>query len=227
MKRRTFLAGIGVGTTTIAGCSGNDNSDEWTNPRTCDLPRFYYRYLPEEAKTEVDAAFSEGEYETEGNLYYEMLLEQPQEQALVKDHTYYVADIEAVSRERTVLSFEETTPTLDQPVTFSIRNMLDEQVDFEFTLEYSSGGVVDHVGSPRLFRHSVSLDQGEEYSADVLDKLTEYEISFYFEAREDGKEQFSLDRTTIAEVTIDEDRISITFGGADGSRRCPWAPSGV
>jgi len=227
MKRRTILAGIGAGTTTIAGCMGSEDSDDWNYSTTCNHRTFLYRYLPENAKKEVDTAFSEGKYETESNLYYERLLEQPQEQALEKDDTYYVANIESVSKKKTVLTFEEIIPTLNPPATLSIRNQSGKQIDFEFTLEYSSGGVVDPVGCERMYRQSLSLAHDEVYSRDVLDKYMMYELSFYFESREDVVHRFNFaNRRGLNkhQVEIEEDQVSRDGPGADGDKRCPWAP---
>lgn len=223
MKRRTLLAEIGMGSAVIAGCVSDENERQYEN--RCGLTTFSYRHLPDTVKNEVDTAFSEGECTTEGNFYYELHIERPAEQAMRKGRTYYVANIEAVTTERSTLTFEETIPTFQSPRSLEMENGTDEPLDFEFTVRYVPGDVLTDSNGERLFRRNVSLEPQGRISLDILDKFTKYELTIFPEGMEAKRDEFSVSRTSERwEATIDEDELLVGGVGA-GYRTCPWAPS--
>lgn len=238
MRRRTLLAGIGPGTATIAGCASTD-SDGWGYRTTCELDAFSYRYLPDNAKHEVDTAFSEGSYETEGELYYERLLERPDEQAMRRDDTYYVAEIDRREESSllgtetvSTLSFTETTPTLEPPRPLTIWNSTDETVDIEVTVRYRTGEVVTDERGAKIAGREVTLEPPDSetasYQVDALDRYTTYEVRLEFETGRTESETVTLDRRRSGiDMIIAADGFS--DDGFDESHwpTCPWAPAGL
>lgn len=222
MKRRTLLASVSVGAATVAGCLSG-SSDGWGYRTTCELPTFNYEHLPDNAKEEVKKAFSDGEYEADGNLYYELLLEEPEEQALLKDGTYYVAEID-LTKETSTLTFKETTPTFDSLQVVEIENDTDETINFSYTIAYEDGGALVDKNGKEVKERPLTLRSGMNRSIEILDKYTTYEIRIEFEDGRTESDTFGFDRKSEKiEVSINEDSISAGGIGA-GWATCQWAP---
>lgn len=230
MKRREVLAIISLGTSGFAGCV---NRLEYL--RTCDLPALEYKYLPDDAKEEVDIAFSEGQYATNGKLYYERLLEEPEEQALRKNNSYFSANI---TKEETgaifgtsvvsTLSFEETVPTLDSPKIIDVENKSGNAITIDITIKYANGGVVTDTNGNEIKERTISLEDfgsGSSYEFEVLDKYTTYVVDIKFENGRTESDTFTCDRKSdLIEATIGKEEFSAGPIGA-GYPTCPWEPN--
>lgn len=235
MKRREILAISSLGGSALAGCL-TSNEDNWGYERTCELPTFEYRHLPANAKEEVDIAFSEGRYKTDEKLYYERLLEEPEEQALRKDGSYYVSNITREEEDTifgttvaSTLSFEETIPEFDSPQIIEIRNRTDSEITITVTIRYANGGVLTDENGNEIINREITLGNASSwnsnYQFEALDKYTTYVVNLEFESGRTESETFRFDRRSERlEVSIGENRFSGGGIGA-GYSTCEWEPN--
>ncbi|MFA9418357.1 hypothetical protein [Natrinema sp. HArc-T2] len=223
MKRRTLLTTIITGMGTFAGCMGSDNSDGWSYQAACDRMIINYWNLPDNVKNEVDTAFAEGEYETKGNLYYELLIEDKDEQYLFKDDKYYMADID-ITKDKSNLEFNEVTPTFDPPKSIRIRNTTDNSLNFTFTVDYEAGGRLTDVDGERIRDRGVSLGPEEVYeTVGIADEFGAYEVTIEFEDGRRETDRFVINRGTGSiRISLSEDQVSVSSYGDADDGRCPW-----
>lgn len=220
MKRRAVLTAFATGVGAFAGCMGNE-SDGWGYRTTCDRMIIPYWNLPDNARSEVDTAFADGEYETDGNLYYELLLEDTDEQYLVKDRTYYLAEIDE-TKESSTLQFHETTPSFDSPHPIEITNKTEEILKITFTIGKGDGPILTDI---KAHEREVSLRPPEVHQTDgIIDEFGTYTVKVAFDDGRSVEEQFGVGREhTAITVAIADDELSVSdnVGSDDGT--CPWA----
>lgn len=224
MKRRTVLTAFTTGMLAFAGCASETDSDEWNYRTTCDRMIIPYRNLPDNAREEVDTAFTEGEYETEGNLYYELLLEDIEQQYLVRDRTYYLAEIDE-TKERSTLKFRETTPSFESPHPIKIQNETGERLDFTFTIGTGEGSMLTEI---KAHERQVVLEPEEVYHTDgIIDEFGTYTVRLEFDDGRSEEDEFTVGNYknghVYVETSISSDGVSAGnhIGADDGS--CPWA----
>jgi len=223
MKRRTLLTTITTGVGTFAGCMGSDKSDGWGYQAPCDRMVINYWNLPDNAKNEVDTAFAEGEYETKGNLYYELLIENKDEQYLFKGNKYYIANID-ITKDKSTLEFNEVTPTFDPPKSIKIQNITDNRLNFSFAVDYENGGRLTDVEGERIRDRGVTLGPEEVYeTVGIADEFGAYEVTIEFEDGRRETDRFVINRgTTVIRISLSESHMSVSINNESDDGSCPW-----
>lgn len=251
MNRRSLLTSIGIVSAAFAGCLSAQPDDDWGYSEPCDHMILSYEDLPDGARYEVEKAFEEGEYETKGELRYE-LAEGPNVQALKKDGAYYESRIRVeeaayhdhrstdwwVFGETRTLSFEETQPRHDSPVSLGIYNKREEPREVAVVIENENERLVD-----KWVTVEPSADDQAGYTAvPVTDEFRAYDLTV--ELTDGTMEEFDLrtewdqnayrtDAIVIGshpkdDLVIDEDELtSIVEGGYESPERCPWQEEGI
>ncbi|WMT09847.1 hypothetical protein NP511_09505 [Natrinema thermotolerans] len=223
MNRRTLLTSISVGAATVAGCTGGVENDETGRKyEECNLPALQYGTLPEDVRAEVDTAFNEGQYETDGELLWQQVAG-PGVEFLKKggpwytpDGTYYTPQVDSDNGVHT-LQFEETTPQLDSTKYLHVEDV--PEVPVNITIKYTDGTVLeDH-----------TIEEKDDYpEVPVSNKVGTYLVEVTVKDWGTVTEEFGIDHFTqelnfgIHRESESSFSVSIQDNPATYPASCPW-----
>ena len=210
----------------IAGCLGEVSSDASTEPTSnewesgeCDAPYVEYDELPAEIATEVDVAFEDGSYETDGSLLYDAAISA--DTPLWKDGTPYRHRIEQ-GDETVQLVFEELT-SYSSPEDLELRNTTDDSVEVAVT-------VTDETDETVLETDEITVEPDDPHVLAVTGEFGTYNVEVTVG---DGRRETDTWRITPSKtgreqrliVTIATNEIS--FGGGTPQMSLDYEPCSV
>jgi hypothetical protein len=209
-----------MGVAMVAGCIGSssyeaENSNNTEKFERCDLTIIEYSSLPQDVKAEVDVAFKEGRYTTDGTLFWESITG-PNVQALAKNDTYYAPQIKTESGEH-ILQFEETTPQYDRQRSLRIDNNLEDDPYISITVKNSEGMILEEVGQ--------NISNLSEVA--VSDEFGKYTFEIEIGDRWKGTKTTEMGKVTTSIILfVDNDEsenISVKLiQPPNYPSRCPW-----
>lgn len=175
MNRRAFLTSISVGTATVAGCIGrNENNKNERKYEECNQRVIHYGSLPEDVKAEVDTAFDEGQYESDGELLWQQVAG-PRVEWLLHGGTYYTPQVDVDNGVRT-LQFRDTTPQYDSMKYLHIRDVPEIPLDILITVRNSNGAVLEEVNTTiedRAFDRRPKIPVASEFGTYIIEVTVE------------------------------------------------------
>ncbi|WP_290818462.1 hypothetical protein [Halovivax sp.] len=229
MMRRTVLAATGVSAAGLVGCLDRIGAGGPPDTVTCTADFVPYVMLPVEVANEVDAAFADGAYETDGELYYDDAVERDailwyaghdeRGYALGEGSEYYESRI-ATEDGTTVLSFEKAAPSLGSRVALILRNRTEETVDVAVSI-----AAVDEDRSLREESATVAADSTERVP--ISSELGDYDVTIDVDDRTARTETLPVTPAGgDTEVQIRNDDVSIWTGGWDRGEPLPCFDAG-
>ncbi|MFC6718319.1 hypothetical protein ACFQGT_11820 [Natrialbaceae archaeon GCM10025810] len=173
MNRRTLLATVGA-TVGIAGCTENlqsetfgDDSTDQDDYEQCDEEILLFEHLPDDVKTEVETAFEEGEYRTDGELLYEQVASSNVE-ALRRNDLYWEAHVDErlLPFTKTTLSFTQTTIRYDSTIDLEIRNASEEEWTESILVRNVDEEILVHEEDVTIDPYPIADEEKEDVRAD-------------------------------------------------------------
>lgn len=222
MNRRTLLAAVATAGATIAGClddASNDdsspggnaedtddssNGDESTREYVeCTAPFVDYDELPDELAAEVDAAFDDGAYETDGRPLYDRAVSQGT--PLWTDGAPHDHEVEQ-DGDDWQLSFDRRT-SYESKRTLSLINEVTESVSVTVT-------IIDEDGNPVVNAKSYEVGPDDREHVPAVAAFGEYEVTVEVDGERENSYTWEVAAPRVEiveglEIWIDEDDVSI------------------
>lgn len=217
MNRRECLAALGTVSAALTGCSspfgGSRGYEE------CDAPFVLYDSLPRDVRSEVDSAFDDGTYETDGDLLYDEAVSD--DTPLGRAGTLYGHRVDRDGDVRR-LSFEEWA-AYPSPVELAVRNDAAETV-------HASVRVTDEGGATVFEKGGVALEpDGGSRRFPVTAEFGEYEFEVATETGRRAVETWRIGPTSVTgrnyagTARVSENGIEFDQTSVEYDRPvCPW-----
>ncbi|MFA9416386.1 hypothetical protein [Natrinema sp. HArc-T2] len=202
----------------------DEDEDVGRQYEECNHRILHYRILPEDVKTEVDTAFNQGHYESDGELLWEQVAG-PGVEALERDGLHYAPQVN-VDNGVHVLHFQEITPQYNSTKYLTVHSVPEAPLELSITVTDTEGIVLEETDLTIQERDS---DQKVPVASEFGTYLVEVTVEDWGSVTEELTLGSSPEEMLLAIREGDKEdssfSISIQTSADDGYAACPWEQS--